>query len=266
MATRMQAGSRAWIAAVAGAAVAALVTLAALAPAQWAGQALERASSGHIELAEATGTIWDGSATVVLASGGGGGESRSSLPGALSWHLSAPALLTGTVELTLRHPSALTAPLQLNVYADGRMQLGAATVRLPAAVLAGLGAPWNTVRPGGILSAHTDGLQISQGHCRGSFSAEWEYASSALTPVSPIGHYRLQTSGQYPGTRLELQTISGPLELTGSGTIGEGGRLRFDGIARPLAAADPATRTQLTGLISLLGRRDGETAILSFGS
>jgi hypothetical protein len=76
----------------------------------------------------------------------------------------------------------------------------------------------------------------------------------------------LQTSGQYPGTRLELQTISGPLELTGSGTIGEGGRLRFQGIARPLATADPATKTQLTGLISLLGRRDGDAAILSFGS
>jgi hypothetical protein len=54
--------------------------------------------------------------------------------------------------------------------------------------------------------------------------------------------------------------------LTGSGTIGEGGRLRFQGVARPLAAADAATKTQLTGLISLLGRRDGDAAILSFGS
>jgi hypothetical protein len=29
---------------------------------------------------------------------------------------------------------------------------------------------------------------------------------------------------------------------------------------------DPAIKTQLTGLISLLGRRDGESAILNFGS
>jgi len=266
MAGGMPTLSRAWIAAAAGGAVAVLATLVVLAPAQWAGQALEHASGGRVELAEATGTIWNGAATLVLASGSGRGESRSSLPGTLSWHLSAPALLMGTVDLTLRHPSALTAPLQVDLYANGRLQVAAATLKLPAEMLAGLGAPWNTVRPGGIVTVHTDGLQLDKGHCRGSLTVEWEYASSALSPVSPIGHYRLQTSGQYPGTRLELQTISGPLELTGSGTIAEGGRLRFEGIARPLAAADAATRTQLTGLISLLGRREGETAILSFGS
>jgi len=42
--------------------------------------------------------------------------------------------------------------------------------------------------------------------------------------------------------------------------------LRFEGIARALAATDAATKTQLTGLISLLGRREGDAAILSFGS
>jgi general secretion pathway protein N len=264
------AASPAWIAAAAGGAAAALATVIALAPAQWADRAVQRATGGRVELAEATGTIWNGSATLVLASGAGreGARdgSRSSLPDALSWRLSPWPLLSGTVELTLRHPSALVGPLTISAYADGRLQLGATTLRLPAAMLAGLGAPWNTVRPGGIVSVHTDGLEVAQGRCRGSLTADWEYASSALSPVSPIGHYRLQTSGPYPGTRLELQTISGPLELTGSGTIAEGGRLRFNGIARPLAATDPATRTRLTGLISLLGRRDGDAAILSFGS
>jgi uncharacterized membrane protein len=48
---------------------------------------------------------------------------------------------------------------------------------------------------------------------QGNISAEWQYASSALTPVSPMGHYRLQTNGVWPGTQLDLLTISGPLEL-----------------------------------------------------
>ena len=266
MASAAPAGSRAWIAVAAGGALAALVTLLVMAPAQWAAQLLARASGGRVELAETAGTIWNGSGTLVLASGNAGGESGASLPGPLSWHLSPLALLTGTVELTLRHPSALKTPLQLSLYADGRLQIGAASLSLPAELLDGLGAPWNTVRPGGIVSLHTDGLQIAGGHGSGNVMVEWEYATSALSPVSPIGHYRLQTSGQYPGMRLELQTISGPLELTGSGTIGEGGRVRFEGIARPLAAADAATRTQLTGLISLLGRREGESAILNIGS
>jgi len=119
--------------------------------------------------------------------------------------------------------------VRVNAYADGRLQVGPATLRLPAAMLAGLGAPWNTVRPGGIVSLHTDGLEVARGHGRGNLTVEWEYASSALTPVAPIGHYRLQASGEYPGTRLELQTIAGPLELTGSGTIIEGGTYAFMG-------------------------------------
>jgi general secretion pathway protein N len=266
MARPMPAGSRVWAPATIGGVLAALATVVALAPAQWADHAIRSFTGGHVELAGAEGTIWNGSATLVLASGGARDSVRTGLPDPISWHLRLWPLLYGTIELTVRHPSALTAPLQVSASADGRLQLGAATLRLPAAMLAGLGAPWNTVRPGGIVSLHTDGVELAQGRWRGSLVVEWEYASSALSPVSPIGHYRLQTSGQYPGTRLELQTISGPLELTGSGTIGEGGRLRFEGIARPLAAADSATKTQLVGLISLLGRRDGDAAILSFGS
>jgi len=260
--------SRAWIVAILGGLLATFVTATALAPAQWADHAVQRLSRGHVELAEATGTIWNGSATLVLASGGSGDRERVSLPDPLSWHLSPWSLLFGTVELTLRHPSALDAPLRLNAYVDGRLQLGSATLTLPAAILAGLGAPWNTVRPGGLISLHTDGVEFARGQCRGSLTADWEHASSALTPVSPIGHYRLQTSGQYPGTRLQLQTISGPLELEGSGTIVDSSHLHFEGIARAQASADPATRSQLTGLISLLGRREGDAAILSlsFGS
>jgi general secretion pathway protein N len=266
MARPMPAGSRVWVLVGVGGVLAALVTVVALAPAQWADQAIRSFTGGRVELAQAAGTIWDGSATLVLASGRARDSVRTGLPDPISWRLSLWPLLSGTIELTLRHPSALTAPLRVSVSADGRFQLGAATLRLPAAMLTGLGAPWNTVRPGGIVSLQTNGVEFARGQCRGSLTAEWEYASSGLSPVSPIGHYRLQTSGQYPGTRLELQTISGPLELIGSGTIGEGGRLRFEGIARPLAAADTATKTQLIGLISLLGRRDGDAAILSFGS
>jgi general secretion pathway protein N len=244
---------------------AALATTLMLAPAQWLADAVLRASGGRVGLAETNGTVWNGTGTLMLAAGSDSANAPVSLPSPVHWTLSAWALLRGTVELAVDHPAALEGSLRLRAHANGAVQVDAITARLPAAMLSGLGAPWNTVKPGGILVIHTDGLQISPGHMDGSVGAEWEYASSALTPVSPIGHYRLQTSGPYPGTRVELQTLSGPLELTGSGTIAEGGRLRFQGLARPLAAADPATRTQLTGLISLLGRRDGEAAILSFG-
>ena len=230
---------------------------------------MRSATQGRVELAEARGTSLER-----VGRAGAGPPSvepsatRASLPERLSWQLSPWSLLAGQIDLTLSHPSALTQPLAIRapLFGGGTTTLGATTVRLPASLLVGLGAPWNTVRPGGILALSTGiGLQIEPAASSGNFSAEWQYASSALTPVSPMGHYRLKTNGVWPGTQLELLTISGPLELRGSGTIPEGGRLRFTGRAQALAGTDPGVKAQLTGLISLLGRRDGDGALLNFG-
>jgi general secretion pathway protein N len=242
-------------------------TVAALAPAQWAAAAVRNATEGRVDLAETTGSLWRGQATVVLSSGTEAGASRASLPERLTWQLSPWQLLVGTVDLTLSHPSALAQPLTVRVAPGSPTVIGATTLRLPASLLVGLGAPFNTLRPGGVLAINWDRLQIEPRRMQGAINAEWQFASSALTPVSPFGHYRMTTNGAYPGTQLQLTTISGPLELAGSGTIGEGGRLRFEGTARPVPGTDPAVKTQLTGLISLLGpRRDSETATLRFGS
>lgn len=243
-----------------------LVTALVIAPAQWAADYVRSATNGRLELAEANGTIWNGSAIVVLASPAETGASRASLPERLSWQLSPWALLAGQVNLALMHPSALSQPLAINAPLFGRtFTLSPTTLRLPASLLVGLGAPWNTVRPGGILTVSWDRMRVEPGRWQGGINGEWQLASSALTPVSPMGHYRVQTNGIWPGTQLELLTISGPLELKGNGTINEGGRLRFTGRAQAMAGTDPGVKAQLTGLISLLGRRDGEGSLLNFG-
>jgi general secretion pathway protein N len=243
-----------------------VVTVLVIAPAQWVAGAVRQATHGRIELAESRGTAWNGSAVLVLAAAPDAGATRASLPERLSWQLSPWALLAGQLDLTISHPSALTQPLGIRASLfGGSTVLSAATLRLPASLLVGLGAPWNTVRPGGILVLSWDRLRLEPRRASGNVSAEWQYASSALTPVSPMGHYRLQTNGVWPGTQLDLLTISGPLELKGSGTIPEGGRLRFTGRAQAVAGTDPGVKAQLTGLISLLGRRDGDGALLNFG-
>jgi general secretion pathway protein N len=243
-----------------------VVTVLVIAPAQWVAGAVRQATHGRIELAESRGTAWNGSAVLVLAAAPDAGATRASLPERLSWRLSPWALLAGQLDLTISHPSALTQPVGIRASLfGGSTVLSAATLRLPASLLVGLGAPWNTVRPGGILVLSWDRLRLEPRRASGNVSAEWQYASSALTPVSPMGHYRLQTNGVWPGTQLDLLTISGPLELKGSGTIPEGGRLRFTGRAQAVAGTDPGVKAQLTGLISLLGRRDGDGALLNFG-
>jgi general secretion pathway protein N len=201
----------------------------------------------------------------VLSPGGEEAAARVSLPESLSWRLSPWRLLTGVIELTLAHPSALQQSLRLHADLLGHVELGASRVRLPASVLVGLGAPFNTIKPGGLLSLQWQRLEIQRGRMQGDIAGEWQFASSVLTTVAPFGHYRLQAEGGFPNTRLRLSTLSGPLELTGDGTIDEGGRLRFIGRARAAAGVDASTKAQLAGLVSLLGRRDGDSAILSFG-
>jgi general secretion pathway protein N len=241
-------------------------TVATMAPAEWAAIALRDASGGRADLAEASGTIWHGQGTVVLRAGADPSAASASLPERLTWRLNPLALLTGVVDLTVEHPSALATPLAVQLSRSGGAVLSADSLRLPAMLLIGLGAPFNTVRPGGTIEINWGRLSIGGGRLHGQLGAHWSYASSALTPVSPMGDYRVETNGVFPGTTLTLQTVSGPLELTGNGTIGEGGRLRFQGVARALPGTDAAVKTQLTGLISLLGRRDGDAAILNFGS
>lgn len=248
--------------AVASAAATALV----FAPAQWMASAIGNATGDHVVLAEATGSVWRGRASVVLSPGQEAGIARVSLPEPLTWELSPWRLLAGTVDLKLAHPSALLQPLQVRADLSGRIELSATTVRLPASVLAGLGAPFNTIRPGGLVSVSWQRLEVQQGRMQGDWVGEWQFASSALSAVSPLGHYRLLASGGFPGTRLQLSTVAGPLEMTGDGTIDDRGSLKFNGRARAMAGTDPSTRAQLAGLLALLGRRDGDSAILSFGN
>ena len=149
-----------------------------------------------------------------------------------------------------------------------RVEVGPATLRLPASLLTGLGAPWNTLKFGGTLVFNWDHLSIDGVARRmtGNFSGEWQQATSALTPVAPFGHYRLTTDGVYPGTQLKLLTIAGPLEMVGDGTIDANGKLRFQGTVQAMADVDPTVKAQLAGLVSLLGRRAGDSATLNIGN
>ncbi|MEF9995810.1 MAG: type II secretion system protein N [Burkholderiaceae bacterium] len=253
-----------WIA-VASASV--LTVVAVAAPAQWVASAVAQASGGRLQIADAHGTVWSGSGVVVVADGAGTEASRVALPERLAWSVAVLPLATGTLALTLSHPSALAQPMTVRVpLATRGASLSATTLRLPAALLTGLGAPFNSVRPGGVLQLSWDQLVLDPRGVHGALQAEWQQASSRLTPVAPMGHYRLSADGFTPGARLQLQTLSGPLELMGDGTIDDGGRLHFKGRAQPVAGTDPAIRTQLAGLISLLGQRSGDGAQLTIGS
>jgi general secretion pathway protein N len=262
---RMHRASRRW--ALWGALVGALLALVFFAPAAWLAQAVASASNQRVLLVQARGTLWNGSAALVL---GAGPDSRDAvlLPGRLQWTLR-PAGLQAALQL--RQDCCMEQPLLLKLQPGlGRLRAtlqpppGGRLGQWPAAWLAGLGTPWNTLQLGGLLSMSSSGLQIEwvQGRLALQGNAQMEVLgmSSRLSTLQPLGSYRLQVQGSGQATTLELSTLQGALQLSGQGQWA-GSRLRFNGEARAAEGSEAA----LNNLLNIIGRRQGARAIITIG-
>lgn len=230
-------------------------------PAALLGWALAQASAGQIQLVQTSGTLWQGAATVLLSDGRAGAS--QALPSPLHWRLRPAGL---GAQLELRSDCCLRQPLRL----DWRAGLGTQRLRVadghsqwPLALLAGLGAPWNTLGLQGQLQLRQQGLELvwSQGRLQsqGQASLELHNLSAALSTLPVLGSYRLQVlTGAVPG--LELSTLHGELQLSGQGQWVQG-RLRFRGQAQ----ASEDREAALANLLSLIGQRNGKVTALSWG-
>ncbi len=265
-----------WAGAISGA----LVALVCFAPASWLAEAISAATEQRLLLSDARGSVWSGSAVLVLT-GGPGSRDAAALPGRLTWTVRPRGLALETV---LRQSCCLHGDVAI-VWAPG---FGGYTVTLkppadwvgqwPSAWLAGLGTPWNTLRLGGTTQLLSSGLTIesAQGRwrLRGGLDIELLHASSRLSTLQTLGSYRLSvregppevqrsgaSSGLPAGTAtITLSTMEGALMLTGNGTWGMAG-LRFQGEA---SAVDPDDAA-LGNLLNIIGRRDGARSVISIG-
>ncbi len=257
--------------AVAGGLLGVLAALIAYAPAAWLAALVASASGERFLLADARGTVWSGSATPVLA---GGPDSRdaASLPGRLAWRIRPEGL---GLRVAAVHACCLNGTLQLRV-APG---LGTLRVDLlptpgqavlgqwPAAWLAGLGTPWNTLQPSGSLQLTSPGLSFesAQGRWRFTGRAELELNAfaSRISTLDVLGSYRLSVAGDAASGQaasVQLVTTSGALLLTGGGQLLSSG-VRFRGSA----TAAPGHEAVLNNLLNIIGRRQGAQAIISIG-
>lgn len=257
----------AWGMALGGALLGALFALVTQAPARWAAGPLASASGGHLQLDQAQGTLWDGSAGLVL-SGGPGSRDASRLPGRARWQL---GWAEGSPQLRLSLDCCSSGPLALRLQpglSGWRLALPSQPqplLRLPAEWLAGLGTPWNTLQLGGqIRLAAQDFQLVNQGgrlHAEGALQLELHQLSSRLATVAPLGSYRLSLLAPQTGAaQLQLQTLEGALLLQGQGSWG-GGRARFSGEA----SAAPGREAALNNLLNVIGRRQGERSLITIG-
>lgn len=252
-----------WRWAVAGLCLGALPALLLWAPARWLATGVEQASGGQLQLQDARGTVWSGSARLVLA-GGAGSRDQAALPGRLQWQLrptwtGAQARITADC-CTPAAPVQLRAALGLGAV---RVQVADGQSQWPAAVLSGLGTPWNTVQPQGRLQLSTSGLALEWASGRmlmhGQAQLDALGMSSRLSTLRPMGSYRLLLQGGSAPT-LQLSTLDGALLLSGNGQwVGQ--RLRFTGEA----SAAPEREAALANLLNIIGKRSGARSIITVG-
>jgi general secretion pathway protein N len=253
-------GSWAW--ALAGAALGLLCALILFAPARWLADRVESASQGRVLLREPRGTIWNGSAQLLLA-GGPGSADAAALPSRVDWTVRPR---WNGLAAQLETQCCIDRPMQLRIsprWSGARVAVADAQTRWPAAVLAGLGTPWNTLQFDGelILASHGLSVEWVEGRLfvQGRADLTAQRLSSRLSTLRPMGSYRITLlGGATPAVQLE--TLEGSLQLSGSGQW-VGSRLRFSGTA----SAAPERESALSNLLNIIGRRSGARSIISIG-
>ncbi len=250
------------LAAVLGVACALLVA----APAGWLGAALASASGQRLQLAETRGSWHDGSALLVLR-GGANSETATLLPGRLTWHVGLGRLWRGQVDLHMDDAALSAEPLRL----EAQWRPGVWRLRqrapwkgtVPAALLQGLGTPWNTLALRARLDLSVRGLdvQVADGRAQlhGDAQLDAMDVQSRLSQVAPLGSYRVLLHGAGASATLQLSTESGPLQLRGQGQW-NGRQWRFEG----RGSAAPQRAAELASLLGLLGEPAGDHVRIVF--
>ena len=233
-----------------------------LAPASWLAAALDRTTSGRMQLVETVGTVWTGSGKLLLT-GGAGSRDRAALPGHASWKLRPYGFALG---LELNADCCTPQPLKARVqphWGSFSVQIVDSVSEWPVSMLAGLGAPWNTLQAGGSLRLITQDLSFKwlQQQLTASGRAELTAVAltSSLTTLKPMGSYQLSLVGAKTN-EFKLITLEGGLQLSGNGRW-IGPKLNFEGTA----SAAPGHEAALANLLNIIGRRNGPNSIITLG-
>jgi general secretion pathway protein N len=232
------------------------LTVFALLPAAWITPQFSQRSGGRIVLANPAGSLWSGSATLRLAAGADSGE-PTELPGRLEWRTAFWPLFAGRVQMTLSETEAMPAPVELLV-TPSQTTLSGGSLAVPASLLDGLGAPFNTLALRGAVQLSWTDWRVFGQRSFGRLTVTLADIASRISRVKPLGAYRMVFEAQGENASLVLSTQKGPLLLDGQGGVANQ-RFTFQGAAR----AEPASAENLRPLLDLLGRRspDGSYAL-----
>jgi general secretion pathway protein N len=220
-------------------------------PAAWITPQFAQATHGHVNLIEPQGSLWHGSASLMLAAAGDDTSGATLLPGRIEWRTAFWPLFTGRVRMQMRQTEAMPDAVTVDATL-GSATLSAGSIGVPASLLSGLGAPFNTLALDGAVQLSWSPWRVIGQNAYGRLSVTLTDVSSRASLVRPLGSYRAVLQAQGASSTIELTTLKGPLLLSGNGIVS-----RTSSSFQGTASAAPEQRDNLAGLLNLLGRPTG---------
>ena len=251
-------GTPPWVFWVGGIVVSLIVLLWQL-PARWVLSSISTQTQCKVLIESPTGSIWQGSAAIGFSEPAIDGKScrpALAVTERLYWDMSCHLLSLGC-KVSIETP-ALNKPLHISLK-PGEIRFADNEARLPAQVLEVLGAPWTLLHPRAQLHARWTDLVFQTPNASGNIRISLNDLISPISQIQPLGSYDVQADLTAQGVNYTLSTSKGPLLLQAQGTVNNQGAT-----GQGEANATPEMKEALTGLLNLIGKRQGDTYRLVF--
>jgi general secretion pathway protein N len=240
---------------VAAAACLLAAAVAVEAPATLVDRQLDSLTGGRLRVADAAGTIWNGSGALILL------PYNARVP--VQWHIDALPLLRSRLSGTLGRDATESSPATFDLSADD-FAVNRLVIAFPAeAILRATDAPALITAAGGTVDVRVDAFAMRRGMFEGGFIARWQGAS--LPGPRPgvrvaLGDVRLDGVGSGGEIKGALSNVGGDIEITGTVNLAATGATRVEARLKPRAGLDAERSSAITTALSLLGAKDDSGA------
>ncbi len=205
--------------------------LVATFPAPWVGHMVEMASERRIVLRDPAGTAWQGSGRLYARQRSGALLDL----GTVRWRASGTTILSGKLgaELALGEP----AKVMTIEASPASVTLRSLDLEFPGSLLAGFDPALAALGSEGAVRVRSDSLRIEGDSVLGLAEVEWRALRLTRAQDLELGSHVARLRGAGSRIDIELGTLEGPLQLSGTGTWTRASGLTLSGRAEPRAAA-----------------------------
>ena len=216
------------------------------APAWLMTRLITSASNGSLEIENAEGSFWTGHAKALNYINNKKVIQRFEN---LSWKIMPSHLLKGDIAFRIIITDhQLTADTILSAGFSGQ-SISDLRANLPADLMGNFIRDIKALSPRGNLEVKIPLLTFEPVQLKQSANIQWKNAGLGISRVSPLGDYSIDLASQKESIAFYINTIKGPLNVTGKGNYSQKTGGTFNGNA----SVNDEAKTQLASLLQLMG-------------